>query len=389
MRIKAKNLFNVLTAKFGAQPFTPQKRRVAHDDVYFRPGRLHEIAIFIPGEDGVHATDVAQGEQDGVGHVAEAIFVAPLQVADPGGDLRQFVGERVDFDAVQLLWADGEFAGRLGDGRIKALYVMAADPVGDGLLAGRGQLELLVVQELFMTETAALADVVLPAQSWAEREGTFTSGERRVQRYYPAVTAVGASRPDWQILAQVGERVGLGKPAFAASLVFRDISKAVKSYKAMDYRTLAQVVQQWPMVSDEALYYGGTAFENRSGLGQQCPITPPKEPFAVPDVDVTPPDGLALVRAAALYTPGTLNRYSPVIAQRLAQPTLLLHPAEAAKLALAAGEMAQVAARVGVRGTAVAARVQVDEDMPAGVAALRGVPYWPGTAVADIRKSEQ
>lgn len=277
----------------------------------------------------------------------------------------------------------------VGDGRIKALYVMAADPVGDGLLAGRGQLELLVVQELFMTETAALADVVLPAQSWAEREGTFTSGERRVQRYYPAVTAVGASRPDWQILAQVGERVGLGKPAFAASLVFRDISKAVKSYKAMDYRTLAQVVQQWPMVSDEALYYGGTAFENRSGLGQQCPITPPKEPFAVPDVDVTPPDGLALVRAAALYTPGTLNRYSPVIAQRLAQPTLLLHPAEAAKLALAAGEMAQVAARVGVRGTAVAARVQVDEDMPAGVAALRGVPYWPGKAVADIRKSEQ
>src|SRR5690606_11939769 len=73
------------------------------------------------------------------------------------------------------------------DGRVTALYVMGADPVGDGLMDGRGKLGFLVVQELFLTETAALADVVLPAQSWAEREGTFASGERRVQRYYPAI----------------------------------------------------------------------------------------------------------------------------------------------------------------------------------------------------------
>lgn len=268
------------------------------------------------------------------------------------------------------------------DGRIKALYVLAADPVGDGLMAGRGQLDLLVVQELFLTETAALADVVLPAQSWAEREGTFTSGERRVQRYYPAVTSVGESHPDWQILAQVSERVGLGKPAFAASLVFRDISKAVKQYKGMDYRTLAQVVQQWPMVSDEALYFGGTAFENRWGLGQQWPITAPKEPFTLPDVDVTTPQGLVLVRAAALYTPGTLNRYSPVIGNRLAQPTLFVHETDAARLAVTTGDQVQV----GANGTAVSARVSVDGAVPAGVVVLRGVPYLPGTAVADITK---
>ncbi len=70
---------------------------------------------------------------------------------------------------------------------VKALYVLGADPVGDGLMAGRGKLDFLVVQELFLTETAREADVVLPAQSWAEREGTFTNGERRVQRYYPAI----------------------------------------------------------------------------------------------------------------------------------------------------------------------------------------------------------
>jgi NADH-quinone oxidoreductase subunit G len=97
------------------------------------------------------------------------------------------------------------------NGELAALFVLGSDPVGDGLLDGRGKLQFLVVQELFLTETAVQADVVLPAQSWAEREGTFTSGERRVQRYYPAIQPMGEARPDWLILAQIGERVGLGK----------------------------------------------------------------------------------------------------------------------------------------------------------------------------------
>lgn len=84
----------------------------------------------------------------------------------------------------------------LASGKIQALYVMGADPLGDGLMAGRSQLDFLVVQELFLTETAKIADVVLPAQSWAEREGTYTNGERRVQRFYPAIPVVGDSRPD-------------------------------------------------------------------------------------------------------------------------------------------------------------------------------------------------
>jgi predicted molibdopterin-dependent oxidoreductase YjgC len=95
------------------------------------------------------------------------------------------------------------------------------------------------VQELFLTETAKLADVVLPAQSWAEREGTFTSGERRVQRYYPAIPAMGEARPDWQILAQLSERVGMGKPPFAASLVFKEIAAAVPQYRVW-------TIARWP-----------------------------------------------------------------------------------------------------------------------------------------------
>ncbi len=78
----------------------------------------------------------------------------------------------------------------------KALYVVGADPAGDDRpwQQADGSAGFLVVQELFLTATASLADVVLPVQAFTEREGSFTSGERRVQRFYPAVPA----RPDCQ-----------------------------------------------------------------------------------------------------------------------------------------------------------------------------------------------
>ncbi|MBK7897415.1 MAG: NADH-quinone oxidoreductase subunit NuoG [Anaerolineaceae bacterium] len=262
-------------------------------------------------------------------------------------------------------------------GALKALFLLAADPIGDGLMAGRGQLDFLVVQELFLTETAAQADVVLPAQSWAEREGTFTSGERRVQRYYPAIQPVGEARPDWQILAQIGERVGLEKPAFAASLVFRDLAKAVPQYKGMDYRALARVEKQWPDVGGDDLYYGGNAYENRVGLGMQWPAAAESgavDHFEVADVDSELPGKVVVVRTAALFTPGTLINHTELLQARMAQPTLIIQAADAAKLQLAQGEKVMVE----VAGRGVETAVRLSEDTPEGVALLRGVPYQAG-----------
>ncbi|MFQ5421905.1 MAG: molybdopterin oxidoreductase family protein, partial [Anaerolineae bacterium] len=267
-------------------------------------------------------------------------------------------------------------------GEIQALYALGADPVGDGLLADRGQLDFLVVQELFLTETAKLADVVLPAQSWAEREGTFTSGERRVQRYYPGIQPLGECRPDWQILAQIGERVGAGKPPIAASLVFRDISRAVPQYKGMDYRTLARVEKQWPDVGGEDLYYGGNSYENRSGLGQQWAAaaeTADIEHFDVPDGAAHTQEGLTLVRTAALFTAGTLINHSPVLADRIAQPTLLLNEVDATAQQVTSGSRIMVTAA----GKSYQVVVHVNGAAPAGVALLRGVPYVAGTAVIE------
>ncbi|MCP4416764.1 MAG: NADH-quinone oxidoreductase subunit NuoG [Chloroflexi bacterium] len=270
-------------------------------------------------------------------------------------------------------------------GELKALFVVGADPIGDGLMPNRGKLDFLVVQEIFMTKTAVSADVVLPAQSWAEREGTFTSGERRVQRYYPALQPVGESRPDWQILAQIGERVGLAKPAFAASLVFRDIAKAVPQYKGMDYRTLAKVEKQWPDVGGDDLYYGGNAYKNGVGLGMQWPVEAESAELDHFELDTLPNNnisGMGVVRTAALFTPGTLIKQTEMLASRLAQPTLTIHTDDAAVLQLVDGD----AVGIEVSGGVIEVAVCVNGRSPKQVALLRGVPYQAGITELKIKK---
>ena len=250
-----------------------------------------------------------------------------------------------------------------------------------------------------MTPTARQADVVLPAQSWAEREGSFTSGERRVQRFYPAIQPIGESLPDWQILAGVGEKLGLGKPPFAAALMFREIAQAVPQYAGMSYRTLAQVVDQWPYVGGEDLYYGGTSYDNKSGVGEQWAAAAESEDgavelFDVPDVARagSAPDAsgerLTAIPTTALYRSGTLINHSPVISSRIVPPSLLLHAADAAAHHLAQGDTVQVQ----VAGDRLDLLVDVDEDDAAtvpGLALLRGVSLPPGASVLKIAGIEK
>jgi NADH-quinone oxidoreductase subunit G len=93
--------------------------------------------------------------------------------------------------------------------RGKAVYIAGADPAGDdpALEKALKDAKFLVVQELFQTKTAELADVVLPARAYTERDGTFTSGERRVQRFYPAVPPLGETKADYAITAEIAQKL--------------------------------------------------------------------------------------------------------------------------------------------------------------------------------------
>ena len=155
---------------------------------------------------------------------------------------------------------------------LKLLVVAGADPVfadPDAETAIRETRAYIIVQDMFLTETARLADVVLPTQSAAEREGTLTSGERRVQRYFPAIETIGESQPDWLIAEWISNALGGDEPHIAAAQIFSEITQSVPQYSDITYQRLAQVTQQWPDVGGEDLYYGGTAYQNRHGLGVQ------------------------------------------------------------------------------------------------------------------------
>lgn len=128
-------------------------------------------------------------------------------------------------------------------GHLCGLFVMGADPLNsapDRAMVGAalGGLEFLVVQDIFLSETARVADVVLPGASIAEKSGTFTSIERRVQRVRAAVLPPGAARPDWEILLELGARLGLGGERTDPAAVFDEIAAVLPEYREISYPRL-------------------------------------------------------------------------------------------------------------------------------------------------------
>jgi NADH-quinone oxidoreductase subunit G len=160
----------------------------------------------------------------------------------------------------------------------KTVYVVAADPAGDDpKLAGALQAaKFVAVQELVLTETAKLADLVLPAQASTEREGSYTSGERRVQRFYPAVSPHGESRADYVITAQLAAGLGIDLEGHSARLVMDRIAAALPAFAGITYGSLAEVTQQQPIIGRADLYYGGTSYHNSQGLGVHLGLTTKK-----------------------------------------------------------------------------------------------------------------
>ncbi len=264
----------------------------------------------------------------------------------------------------------------LAKNKLKAVYIAGADPVFDDAEAEKALRDtkaFIIVQDLFLTATAALADVVLPAQSIAEREGTYTSGERRVQRFYPAIEPIGQSMADWEIAQMIGERLGYDQPSASAAAMMSQIAAEVAPYQGITYQQLAEVVEQFPDVGGDDLYYGGTAFQNIRGLGIQW-ATAAESGMAVAAKPAKAGEALKVREGEMVVVPITLVydaepifAKSDVLQGRVPVPHVGLNPADARRLKLDNGS--PVSLMLG-KGQSVSGEAYLDERIPKGVAAL-------------------
>lgn len=141
------------------------------------------------------------------------------------------------------------------EGKFKALYVMGedmaqSDPNTNHVIKALQSLDLLIVQELFMTETAKYAHVVLPGASFLEKEGTFTNGERRIQKVNKIVEPIGESKSDGQIVVDLMNRMGYKQEDYSGETVLKEVSKIVPFFEGVTWNNLGINGKQWPVLPD-------------------------------------------------------------------------------------------------------------------------------------------
>jgi NADH-quinone oxidoreductase subunit G len=204
-----------------------------------------------------------------------------------------------------------------------------------------------------------------------------------VQRFYPAVPARPDTRPDFVILSQIGQRLGVDIEGRAASLVQQRIAAALPAYAGVTYQRLSEVSEQWPIIGRADLYYGGTSYGNSQGLGVQLPLLPPEpalEPLVQKTLPVVTKKGLLLVPVTRLYDRGTTLTPSTLLAQRLENLTIWLNPQTAEKMGLDSHSRVKVSSGMWEVETAI----HIDEHIPPGVGLAPrsvGLPVFAPMAV--------
>ena len=220
------------------------------------------------------------------------------------------------------------------EGKIQGLYIVGENPVVTYPDSSRTQKALaavnfLVVQDCFLSETASLAQVVLPAASFVEKEGTFTNTERRVQRVRRTLDPPGLARPDLWIFQQLAKASGYTLTGASAKAVMDEIRKLVPLYSGMDYPRLENPVGlQWPCVAPD---HPGTPILYEKDF----PIGKGKFLPAVYEEDLPAAESpWFLITGPTLFHSGSLSLMSPGLARLQAESFVQVHPADARRLGL-------------------------------------------------------
>ena len=246
-----------------------------------------------------------------------------------------------------------EMFDHIHDGKITALYLVGENPFlseanANHAIEAMNRLDFMVVQDIFLTETAELADVVLPASTFAEKDGTFTNTERRVQRVRKAIPSVGNSKPDWWITCQIAKRMGASGFNFTdPEEVMTEIASLAPAYGGISYERLENGGLQWPCPSDD---HPGTPilhtekFNTANGKAKLMPLL--YRPSAeLPNKKY--PLMLTTDRSLFHYHTGSMTRKVAGLEQLKSEELLKINPKDASSLGIVDSEMVQISSRRG------------------------------------------
>ncbi len=271
------------------------------------------------------------------------------------------------------------------DGTVRAIFIMGenpmlSDPNPNHVEQALRRVEFLAVQDIFMNETGRMADVVLPGASFAEKSGTFTNTERRVQLIRPALEPPGRARPDWEILTDLARRMGADWAYDDAAQIFEEMAALTPQYAGMSHaRIEREGGLQWPCPTPDhpgtpVLHVG--KFARGKGLFSVVDYKPPAE-----EPDEAYPFILSTGRVLFHWHGGTLSRRSPGLESLAPMAEVEIHPQDAAELELRDGDRARVTSRRGQ----VVATVRVTLRSPPGTVFMT---FHYAEAAANLLTSE-
>ncbi len=267
--------------------------------------------------------------------------------------------------------------------KIKGLYIMGenpamSDPDVEHARAALASLEMLVVQDIFLTETAYLADVVLPASAFPEKSGTFTNTDRRVQMARQAINPPGDARQDWWIIQEMAKRLGLDWAYSGPAEIYEEFRQCMPSLKGISWQRLEREdAVTYPCDEEDApgseiIFAQG--FPTQSGKGQLVPaaLVPPDEQ---PDDEF--PMILTTGRLLEHWHTGSMTRRSGVLDSIESESFVHLSPGDMKKLGLTSGENVRVETRRG----GIESKVRADRQIPGGMVFI---PFCFNEAPANV-----
>ena len=265
------------------------------------------------------------------------------------------------------------------EGKLKALFVLAENPMlSDPNIAhveeALKKLELLVVVDIFMNETAELAHVVLPGSTFAERDGTFTNSERRVQRIRKAVNPPGEAKEDWIIIKELMERSGMPPQPSSPEEIFEELRKLTPQYAGMTYERIDEVGLHWPCPAED---HPGTPYLHKDkfarGKGRFFAVHH-VEPAEVPDDEY--PFWLTTGRTYFHFHTTSMTRRAPLLSWEVPGAYVEISRDDARELGVGDGDIVRLTTRRG----SVEARAVVTDRVKRG---LIFIPFHFAEAAAN------